>query len=171
MKLLAKTIIILGAIYFQLNLKQTPILLRGIVEGFYGTPWNFDIRADLIRFCGEYNLNAYIYAPKDDPYHRDKWREPYPEDKISELKGLVDISLENNVHFIFAVSPGLDLNYEGEKGEQDLQLMINKLDMMYNIGIRDFAIFFDDLEGEQSGKNQANFLNRLQDSLDKKYVN
>jgi hyaluronoglucosaminidase len=67
MKLLAKTIIILGAIYFQLNLKQTPILLRGIVEGFYGTPWNFDIRADLIRFCGEYNLNAYIYAPKDDP--------------------------------------------------------------------------------------------------------
>ena len=170
MKLLAKTIIILGAIYFQLNLKQTPILLRGIVEGFYGTPWNFDIRADLIRFCGEYNLNAYIYAPKDDPYHRDKWREPYPEDKISELKGLVDISLENNVHFIFAVSPGLDLNYEGEKGEQDLQLMINKLDMMYNIGIRDFEIFFDDLEGEQSGKNQANFLNRLQDSLDKKYV-
>ena len=41
--------------------------------------------------------------------------------------------------------------------------------MMYNIGIRDFAIFFDDLEGEQSGKNHATFLNRLQDALDKKY--
>ena len=47
--------------------------------------------------------------------------------------------------------------------------MLYKLDSMYNIGIRDFAIFFDDLVGEQSGKNQANFLNRLQTSLNKKY--
>ena len=160
-------IVILICIYFSIS--STPILLRGIVEGFYGTPWNFDIRADLLKFCGEYNLNAYIYAPKDDPYHRSKWREPYPEEKIIELKNLVNIAIENNVHFIFAVSPGLDLNYEGEKGEEDFQSMLYKLDSMYNIGIRDFAIFFDDLVGEQSGKNQANFLNRLQTSLNKKY--
>ena len=154
---------------FHLTISPSSILLRGIVEGFYGTPWNFDIRADLLKFCGEYNLNSYIYAPKDDPYHRDKWREPYPDDKIKELKNLVDIALQNNVHFIFAVSPGLDLHYEGEKGEEDFQYMLNKLDSMYNIGIRDFAIFFDDLSGEQSGSNQANFLNKLQNSLDKKY--
>ena len=162
--------IIILIICIHLNMSSTPILLRGIVEGFYGDPWNFDIRADLLKFCGEYNLNSYIYAPKDDPYHRDKWREPYPDDKIKELKNLVDIALQNNVHFIFAVSPGLDLHYEGEKGEEDFQFMLNKLDSMYNIGIRDFAIFFDDLSGEQSGANQANFLNKLQNSLDKKYV-
>ena len=155
---------------FHLTISPSSILLRGIVEGFYGTPWNFDIRADLLKFCGEYNLNSYIYAPKDDPYHRDKWREPYPDDKIKELKNLVDIALQNNVHFIFAVSPGLDLHYEGEKGEEDFQFMLNKLDSMYNIGIRDFAIFFDDLSGEQSGSNQAYFLNKLQNSLDKKYL-
>ena len=162
--------IIILIICIHLNMSSTPILLRGIVEGFYGDPWNFDIRADLLKFCGEYNLNSYIYAPKDDPYHRGKWREPYPDDKIIELKNLVDIAVENNVHFTFAVSPGLDLNYEGEKGEEDFQYMLNKLDSMYNIGIRDFAIFFDDLSGEQSGANQANFLNKLQNSLDKKYV-
>ena len=161
--------IIILIICIHLNISPSSILLRGIVEGFYGTPWNFDIRADLLKFCGEYNLNSYIYAPKDDPYHRDKWREPYPDDKIKELKNLVDIALQNNVHFIFAVSPGLDLHYEGEKGEEDFQYMLNKLDSMYNIGIRDFAIFFDDLSGEQSGSNQANFLNKLQNSLDKKY--
>ena len=161
--------IIILIICIHLNISPSSILLRGIVEGFYGTPWNFDIRADLLKFCGEYNLNSYIYAPKDDPYHRGKWREPYPDDKIEELKNLVDIALQNNVHFVFAVSPGLDLNYEGEKGEQDFQYMLNKLDSMYNIGVRDFAIFFDDLSGEQSGSNQANFLNRLQNSLDRKY--
>jgi hyaluronoglucosaminidase len=151
-------------------MSNTPILLRGIVEGFYGEPWNYEIRADLIRFCGEYNLNAYIYAPKDDPYHRDKWREPYPEDKLLELKNLAEVSTQNNVHFIFAVSPGLDRNYEGEKGEQDFQSMVYKLDAMYNVGIRDFAIFFDDLSGTQSGTNHANFLNKLQNALDQKYT-
>jgi len=86
------------------------------------------------------------------------------------LKNLVDIAIENNIHFIFAVSLGLDLNYKGEKGEEDFQYMLNKLDSMYNIGVKDFAIFFDNLTGEQSGTNQANFLNKLQNALDKKYV-
>ena len=163
-------IIIILVICIDINYSSTPILLRGIVEGFYGNPWNFDIRADLLNFCGEYNLNSYIYAPKDDPYHRSKWREPYPEEKIVELKNLADIATKNNVHFIFAISPGLDLNYEGEKGEEDFQSMLNKIDSMHNIGIKDFAIFFDDLSGEQSGKNHANFLNRIQQALEQKYV-
>ena len=161
--------IIILLICLSLNLSATPILLRGIVEGFYGTPWDYEIRADLIRFCGEYNLNSYIYAPKDDPYHRDKWREPYPNDKLLELKNLQEEAAQNNVNFIFAVSPGIDLNYEGEQGEQDFQAMLNKLDSMYNIGIRDFAIFFDDLAGTQRGSNHAGFLNRLQNALDQKY--
>ena len=164
------TILIL-LIFLKINIPISPIPLRGIVEGFYGKTWNFDIRVDMLKFCGEYNLNSYIYAPKNDPYHRDKWREPYPDDKIKELKNLVDIALQNNVHFIFAISPGLDLNYEGEKGEQDFQYMLNKLDSMYNIGIKDFAIFFDDLPVGQNGSNQAYFLNKIQNSLNKKYLN
>ena len=163
-------LIIILIICIYINIRTTPILLRGIVEGFYGVPWNYEIRADLLRFCGEYNLNSYIYAPKDDPYHRNKWRESYPDDKIKELNNLAKIANQNKVHFIFAVSPGLDLNYEGEKGEQDLQSMINKLDSMYKIGIKYFAIFFDDLDGIQSGKKQANFLNKLQNAINQKYV-
>ena len=163
-------LIIVLIIYIGLNIRSHPILFRGIVEGFYGAPWDYEIRADLLRFCGEYNLNSYIYAPKNDPYHRDRWREPYPNDKITELKKLTDIAVQNNVHFVFAVSPGLDLNYEGEKGEKDFKSLLYKLDSMYNIGIRDFAIFFDDLNGKQNGKNHANFLNRLQDALIQKYV-
>ena len=146
--------------YIQIN-------YYGIVEGFYGVPWNYEIRADMLKFCGEYKFNAYIYAPKDDQYHRSKWREPYQEEKITELKNLTDIDNENNVSFIFAISPGLDLNYEGEKGEEDYNSMINKIDAMYKIGIKDFAIFFDDLDKEQSGKSQAKFLNKIQKDLEK----
>ena len=149
---------------------SSTIPLRGIVEGFYGTPWTFEDRADLIKFSGNHSLNAYIYAPKDDPYHRDKWREPYPEAKIQELKNLITIANVNNVRFIFAVSPGLDLNFIGEKANKDFNILMTKLDSIYEIGCRDFAIFFDDISaGLNSGRNQANFLNKLQEALNEKY--
>ncbi len=45
--------------------------LRGIIEGFYGKPWSDENRIDIIRFCGKNKMNAYWYAPKDDPYHRE----------------------------------------------------------------------------------------------------
>lgn len=148
-----------------------PIPLRGVVEGFYGTPWSFEDRADIIDFCRQNNLNSYVYAPKDDPYHRDKWRNPYPADKLAELERLVAIAKENNVRFVFAVSPGLDIDY---KSDEDFRIMIRKLDAMYQIGVRDFAIFFDDLKDDkgnhhENGKLQAEFLNRVQKNLRGRY--
>ena len=149
---------------------DTQIQLRGIVEGFYGTPWTFEDRADLIKFSHEVNFNAYIYAPKDDPYHREQWRNPYPDEKIEELKNLIALSIENNIHFIFAVSPGIDLNFYGDKGKEDFNKLLIKLNSLYEKGCRDFAIFFDDIKiKSDSGINQAFFLNKLQETLDAKY--
>ena len=164
----------LMTIFFGGSAQATPIPLRGVVEGFYGTPWTFEDRADIIDFCRKSNLNAYIYAPKDDPYHRDKWRMPYPADKFDELSRLVAIAKKNNVRFIFAISPGLDLKYKGDEGERDFNTMIRKLEAMYQIGVRDFAIFFDDLKDDkgrhhEDGKAQAEFLNRVQKTLRDKH--
>lgn len=158
----------LTTILIEGTAQAVPIPLRGIVEGFYGTPWTFEDRADIIDFCRQNNLNSYIYAPKDDPYHRDQWRKPYPADLLAEMKQLVAVAKKNNVRFIFAVSPGLDLNYKGDKGEEDFRLMIRKLDAMYQIGVRDFAIFFDDIK-DKNGKEQAIFLNRVNKNLRGKY--
>ncbi len=149
---------------------SAPIPLRGVVEGFYGTPWTFEDRAALMEFCRRQNLNAYIYAPKDDPYHRDKWRQPYPFEKLHELENLVDVAKKNNVRFVFAVSPGLDLKYSGKNGDADFKLMMKKLDAMYEIGVRHFALFFDDLKDNngkhhEKGKLQANFINKVQNEL------
>ena len=68
--------------------------LRGTIEGFYGEPWSHDERLDQIEFYGDVKANTYIYAPKDDPYHRDRWREPYPADKLAELGELVTTATE-----------------------------------------------------------------------------
>ncbi len=164
-------LLMLSTLFIGGSAEAVPIPLRGVVEGFYGTPWTFEDRADIIDFCRQNNLNSYIYAPKDDPYHRDKWRKPYPADKLKELRQLVALANKNRIRFIFAVSPGLDLNY---KSDEDFRLLIRKLDTMYNIGVRDFAIFFDDLKDDkgnhhENGKLQAEFLNRVQKNLRGRY--
>lgn len=41
------------------------------------------------KMYGEYKMNAYIYAPKSDPYHREKWREPYPASELDRMKELI----------------------------------------------------------------------------------
>ena len=176
MKIFRLTILvtIMLTILFTNAASAYPIPLRGIVEGFYGKPWTFEDRADIMDFCRENNLNAYIYAPKDDPYHRDKWREPYPADKLAELKKLVDIAKADGVRFTFAISPGLDLHYTGKESDKDFDLLIKKMEAMYKIGVRSFAIFFDDLKDDkgrhhEDGKLQAEFINRVQDTFHKRH--
>ena len=98
----------------------SPVPLRGVIEGFYGTPWQQEERLDILAFCRAEGFNAYLYAPKDDPYHREKWREPYPEDKLRELGALVKAAKAQDVRFIFAVSPGLDVSRELRRRHADI---------------------------------------------------
>lgn len=170
MRILVAAALILSAVLSSGGASAAPIPLRGVIEGFYGTPWTFENRADFMKFSRANNLNAYVYAPKDDPYHREKWRVPYPTAKLAELGDLVDAANKNGVRFIFAVSPGLDLNYTGKKGDEDFALLMKKLDAVYDLGVRNFAIFFDDLKDDkgrhhEDGKRQAEFLNKLQKTL------
>lgn len=144
------------------------IPIRGVVEGFYGTPWTHKERLDMLSFMAHFDMNAYIYAPKDDPYHRELWREPYPEMEKKNLENLIKFAKDKKIKFIFAVSPGLDLKYSGEAGEKDRVVMIDKLEAVYNLGARDFAIFFDDIE-DKDGKGQAEFLNYLTENFVKKH--
>ena len=46
--------------------------LRGAIEGFYGSPWTHEERMHQLAFYGDVKMNTYIYAPKDDPYHRER---------------------------------------------------------------------------------------------------
>ena len=70
---------------------------RGVIEGFYGNPWSHADRLRQFDFYGKNKLNIYVYGPKDDPYHRSHWRQPYPEKEAAQLKELVDAAHKNKV--------------------------------------------------------------------------
>jgi hyaluronoglucosaminidase len=116
--------------------------LRGTIEGFYGQPWTHDERLDQMDFYGDVKANTYVYAPKDDPYHRGKWREPYPADKLAELGELVNRATANHVRFTFAVSPGESICYSDPAHRADLKA---KLQALYDLGARAFSIPLDDI--------------------------
>lgn len=154
-----------GAAFTQPTLTQAKtqtIAQRGVVEGFYGTPWTQDQRLAMLNFMGSQGLNMYVYAPKDDPYHREKWREAYPVKKMQQLQQLIDRAKQEKVEFVFALSPGLDVILTGAEGEKDLQALLKKFSALYDMGVRQFAIFFDDIKNKD-GKGQAAFLNAVEE--------
>lgn len=132
---------------------------RGVIEGFYGEPWSHEVRLSLIDYYGKNKLNSYFYGPKDDPFHSvPNWRQPYPEAEAQKIKELVEASNKNHVDFIWAIHPGADIRWNKE----DYDSLVNKLNMMYDLGVRSFAVFFDDIDGE--GRNpvkQVELLNNL----------
>lgn len=148
---------------------------RGLIEGFYGTPWSHQDRLDLMDYLGTHKMNTFEYAPKDDPYHRQRWRDPYPQGKLAELGELVDGASANHVDFTFALSPGLSICYTSQA---DFEALIAKFESLYELGTRSFNIPLDDIDYNDwhcqsdierfgtgpaaAGKAQAYLLNRVQ---------
>jgi hyaluronoglucosaminidase len=150
--------------------------LRGTIEGFYGSPWTHDERLDQLDFYGEHKLNTYVYAPKDDPYHRERWREPYPAAELDRLRELVERATANHVRFTFAVSPGVSICYSDPA---DTEALITKLQAVHDLGVRSFSVALDDIDhtrwncdadaqtfgpasAEAAGRAQVQLLNAVQ---------
>ena len=142
------------------------ILERGVVEGFYGNNWSQTDRIRQFEFYGANKMNVYIYGPKDDPYHRNNWRQNYPTAEANKMKELVQKANENKVKFVWAIHPGLDIKWN----KTDSMNVVKKLEAMYELGVRSFAVFFDDIFGEgTSGIKQAQLLNYVTDEFVKKH--
>ena len=72
-------------------------------------------------------MNSYLYAPKDDEKHRAYWRDLYTLEEAAELTQLIKETTSKGIHFIYAISPGLDITFSSK---QDLNLLRKKLDQV-----------------------------------------
>ncbi len=146
--------------YRGVTIKDWPdVAFRGTVEGFYGLPWSFEARKSQFRFYGQTKMNTYIYGPKDDPFHgfSNRWRDPYPEAEARRIAELVKAAHANKVNFVWAVHPGRDIHW---KDDSDMRACVAKFEMMYRLGVRSFAVFFDDIGGEGArAEKQVELLN------------
>jgi hyaluronoglucosaminidase len=118
--------------------------IRGVAEGFYGVPWTHGDRLEMIRFIGRHGMNRFVYSPKDDPFLRRGWAEPYAADALAELAELVAAGGESGVELIYCLSPGLSIRYSEE---QDVARVLDKLESVAGLGIRHFGLLLDDVPG------------------------
>ncbi|PYI84242.1 MAG: hypothetical protein DME26_13625, partial [Verrucomicrobia bacterium] len=140
----------------------------GVVEGFYGRPWNARQRHQLFDWMESWGLSTYLYAPKDDLKHRLFWRERYDEIQGAEMATLIGDCQRHDLNFIYALAPGLDPNYAGANGEEALH---RKAGQLLELGCRHFALLFDDIAtitasgavdfGATPATEQADFANRF----------
>jgi hyaluronoglucosaminidase len=159
----------------QVTVRDWPTAaLRGVIEGFYGTPWSHAERLNQLDFYGRTKQNVYVYSPKDDDYLRARWRDEYPPTELARLTELADRAAANHVRFTYALSPGLSVCYSSDA---DIAALTRKFESLYDIGVRSFAIPLDDIsytkwncpedEGEfgtgggAAGAAQAHLLNRV----------
>ncbi len=116
--------------------------VRGYIEGFYGKPWSHENRRMMLELMSFYGMNTYYYAPKDDPYHRDKWSELYPENELSALSELASLCKEKFVNFHYCIAPGLSMKY---CSDEDFDKLTCKAEQLYSVGIRNFGLLVDDI--------------------------
>ena len=116
--------------------------IRGVVEGFYGTPWTMEERARILQEMARLDMNLYVYAPKNDRLHRHQWKTPYPPEFFREFKNLVEEGKQLGVGVAIALSPGLSLTY-GDSGLIDA--LVRKYLSFSAIGVTGFCLFLDDI--------------------------
>jgi len=127
---------------------------RGIIEGFYGEPWSHKDRLDSIKFLKEHRMNTYMYAPKDDVYHRNLWRKLYEGEQLDKLLELIESCKENNIAFWYCISPGKDFKYTDN---EDFKCLYKKLEQVINKGVNKFALLLDDIDYRLKEENENRF--------------
>lgn len=163
-----------------LTIRDHPAMpIRGTIEGFYGKPWTHDDRIRHLDFLATVKANTYVYSPKDDPFARARWREPYPAATLAELGTLAARARADHVDFVYAISPGPTVCFSSPADAQALQ---RKFDALRGIGVHSFYVALDDIEytkwncdadkaafgpsgAQAAGVAQSRFLNAVQASL------
>ncbi|MDR3506859.1 MAG: beta-N-acetylglucosaminidase domain-containing protein [Caulobacteraceae bacterium] len=117
----------------------------GILEGYYGPPWNWETREAQVAFLAPHGYRFYFYAPKSDRYLRRRWREDHPVEIADRLRRLARLCKSMGVRFGVGLSP-----FEiYRKFDIDAQYALQqKLDFLDSIGVDDLGVMFDDMRGD-----------------------
>jgi hypothetical protein len=142
---------------------QSPFTWRGIIEGYYGIPskpqpWTHGERTRLIKWMALHGYNAYVHAPKADPYQTTQWRAPYSAVLQRNFTKEIQLAASLGVQWIPSFSPA-----RGHVDDParicfscagDMDAMLAKLKPFIDAGSRTVMVSFDDIE-RQLGPQDA----------------
>jgi hyaluronoglucosaminidase len=84
-----------------------------------------------------------VHAPKYDPFHRERWRDPYPDSEAAQLAELATAARGHGVAFVYAIAPGLSINYSSD---DELETLVAKCRQVRGLGADRVELLWDDVE-------------------------
>jgi hyaluronoglucosaminidase len=125
---------------------QTAINIRaGVIEGFFGRPWDWTQRLAGAKFLRDNGYQFYFYAPKADAFLRRRWRDPLPEKTLQHLATLRRRCKELGLSFGIGLTPfEIYLNYDAS-AQNSLRSKVRQIN---EIGADTLCILFDDMRGD-----------------------
>jgi hyaluronoglucosaminidase len=120
----------------------------GIIEGYYGTPWSWEARAQTIAFLSGHGYRFHVYAPKADLFLRERWREDHPPETAERLRALAAHCRASGVRFGVGLSP-FEIYRDFDDGAR--AALTRKLAFFAELGVEILAILFDDMRGGDPG--------------------
>jgi hypothetical protein len=116
--------------------------LSGYIEGYYGRLLSFSERLGIVCKLQEIGAGHYLYAPKEDLYHRKQWRTPYPAAWKGDFKAFVATSRKLGVQVVPGLAPGLSYRY---RKPEDFEALVRKMRSLTDLGCREAALLMDDI--------------------------
>jgi hypothetical protein len=118
----------------------------GIVEGYYGRPWDWAARAQVVDRLAPHGYTFFLYAPKAATMLRRRWREPLDDTQLAPLAAFAVHCRARGVRFGVGLSPD---GFDDARGSADgatLSARLAQLDAA--LGLDDLALLFDDIRGD-----------------------
>jgi hyaluronoglucosaminidase len=142
----------------------------GYIEGYYGRILSWEDRGAILSHMERLSLNTYLYAPKEDPFHRIEWRKPYPDSWVRSFQDFTAAARKKHVSVIPSLAPGLSFDYNDNA---DYALLLKKFFRLAASGATAVALLMDDIPmtsarftGRTSlGEAHGMLLTRLRDDL------
>ncbi len=119
--------------------------LSGYIEGYYGRLLTFEERLGISQKLRAIGAGHYLYAPKEDLYHRREWRKPYPAAWKRVFRNFVAKSKVLSVTVVPGIAPGQSYRYHKS---EDFVTLVRKLTSLTDLGCREAALLMDDIPVE-----------------------
>lgn len=119
----------------------------GLIEGFYGRQWNWAERGAMADFLGQCGYSHYIYAPKGDSNLRSRWREPFPDEWLAQLKLFGARCHGAGLKWGLGLSPmGVQASYNA----RDREVLLRIAGQIQALNIDVLWLLFDDMRGDHA---------------------
>jgi hyaluronoglucosaminidase len=126
-------------------MQTEPMSNVGVIEGFFGKPWDWSARLSGANFLGDWGYRFYIYAPKSDVFLRRRWREPMPVETLRNLTELSSRCHDQHISLGIGLTPfEIYSNYD-TSAKAALRSKVLELNQVH---AEILCVLFDDMRGD-----------------------